>query len=39
MAKTPVKVFFNGKEVRAKLLDKNLIEFEAKAGEKYVISN
>jgi alpha-L-fucosidase 2 len=36
--KTPVKVFSNGKEVNARLLDNNLIEFDAKAGEKYVIN-
>jgi alpha-L-fucosidase 2 len=37
--KTPVKIFADGKEVNARLLDNNLIEFDAKAGEKYVISN
>jgi alpha-L-fucosidase 2 len=35
--KTPVKVFSSGKEIAVKSLDKNLIEFETKAGEKYVI--
>jgi alpha-L-fucosidase 2 len=35
--KTPVKVFFAGKEVMVSSLGENFVEFEAKAGEKYTI--
>jgi alpha-L-fucosidase 2 len=37
--KTPVKVFSKDKPVEIAVLDENLIEFDAKAGEKYVIKN
>jgi alpha-L-fucosidase 2 len=37
--KTPVKVFSKDKPMEIAVLDENLIEFNAKAGEKYVINN
>jgi alpha-L-fucosidase 2 len=35
--KTPVKVFADGKEIPVKAVEGNLIEFETKAGEEYII--
>ena len=35
--KTPVKVFSEGKEIPVKTIEGNLIEFETKAGDDYVI--
>jgi alpha-L-fucosidase 2 len=35
--KLPVKIFSAGKEVPATSLDNNFVEFEAKAGEAYVV--
>jgi alpha-L-fucosidase 2 len=37
--KTSVKVFSKDKPVETAVLDENLIEFDAKAGEKYVITH
>ncbi|MDR2859208.1 MAG: glycoside hydrolase family 95 protein [Mediterranea sp.] len=36
--KTPIKVFSAGKEMNVTSLDENLIKFDAKAGEKYLIT-
>jgi alpha-L-fucosidase 2 len=35
--KTPVKVFLGGKEVAVKAIEGTLVEFEAQAGQRYVV--
>ncbi|MDR2423253.1 MAG: glycoside hydrolase N-terminal domain-containing protein [Prevotellaceae bacterium] len=35
--KTPVRIYAGGKKIPVKILDKNLIEFDAKAGTEYVV--
>ncbi|MDR1053937.1 MAG: hypothetical protein LBL39_07150, partial [Planctomycetaceae bacterium] len=35
--KSPVKIFADNKEINHKLLEENLIEFDTKQGEKYLI--
>jgi alpha-L-fucosidase 2 len=35
--KTPVKVFLDKKEIPCKQIEDNLIEFEVKAGEKFIV--
>ena len=37
--KTPVKVFAEGKEISVKTIESNMIEFEAKEGEEYLVTS
>jgi hypothetical protein len=37
--KTPVKVFSSGKEIKVIPQGENCVEFNAKAGEEYIIKN